>query len=115
MPGLSLRFEGAALFGLGVYLFTYFDEPWWLFALLFLVPDLSMLGYAGGARLGSWAYDIVHLEVWPIGLLIYALNGDHLLAGAIAGVWAAHIGIDRLLGFGLKYETDFKDTHLQHV
>jgi hypothetical protein len=26
-----------------------------------------------------------------------------------------HIGMDRALGFGLKYETDFKDTHLGRV
>jgi len=34
---------------------------------------------------------------------------------AISLIWIAHIGIDRVLGYGLKYPTAFKDTHLQKV
>jgi hypothetical protein len=88
---------------------------WWLFALLFLVPDLFMLGYLKNGKWGAAAYNLVHTLTGPLLLL-----GGGLVFGALqcipyALIWLAHLGIDRALGYGLKYPTFFKDTHLQHV
>jgi hypothetical protein len=83
-----------------------------MFALLFLVPDLSMIGYAGGARAGSITYNAIHTYVGPLLLGAYSLAGEHRTALSIALIWIAHIGFDRMLGYGLKYPTRFKDTHL---
>jgi hypothetical protein len=88
----------------------------WLFALpLLLLPDLSMVGYLGSPRLGSLTYNLFHN--WVIGLAVLGL-GAWLASDAvlIAGtVLIGHVGIDRLLGYGLKHTSGFKDTHLQRA
>ena len=85
---------------------------WWLFAALWLVPDLSMLGYLAGTCRGARIYNAVHSYVVPgvLALLGLVLHVEHALA--IALIWANHIGVDRLLGFGLKYSDGFGWTHL---
>ena len=86
-----------------------------MFAWLILVPDLSMLGYFIGPRWGARLYNAGHTYLSPA----VAWLALHLTAPAyalpIALIWAVHIGVDRLLGFGLKYETGFRDTHIGRV
>jgi hypothetical protein len=83
--------------------------------LLILAPDLSMVGYAAGNRAGAAAYDLVHTSAWPIAVGVAGVLADSGSAVAVALIWLAHIGLDRALGYGLKYATGFKDTHLQRV
>ncbi len=114
-PRWMLHTEGVAILGLALYFYHASRSSWWLFALLFLSPDLSMLGYLKNAKWGATAYNLVHTVTGPLLLL-----GAGLAVGApgcipYALIWLAHIGMDRALGFGLKYPTFFKDTHLQHV
>lgn len=111
-PRHLLRLEGLA--ALGVALTGYFSlgGPLWLLALLALAPDLSMLGYLAGPRVGSPAYNVVHTYTLPVAVGAVALWSDTRLALLVALVWAAHIGVDRLFGYGLKFETGFKHTHL---
>lgn len=82
-----------------------------MFALLFLAPDLSMLGYLAGPRLGGACYNAVHTYVAPAMLAAAAAVGGGQLY-RLALIWVAHIGLDRLVGYGLKYSTDFGMTHL---
>jgi hypothetical protein len=115
-PRLLLRAEGAAVFALSLVVYGHIDESWWLFLALFLVPDVSILLYFAVPRpYGAAIYNLVHTYVLPLALGIYGVAANVELAVAIALIWSGHIGIDRLLGFGLKYETDFKDTHLQRA
>ncbi len=114
-PRWVLHLEGASILGLTLYFYYAGHYSWWLFALLFLVPDLFMLGYLKDARWGSTAYNLVHTFVGPILLLAVAFLAPFSSCIPYALIWAAHIGFDRTLGFGLKYPTFFKDTHLQHV
>jgi hypothetical protein len=83
-----------------------------MFALFFLVPDLSMLGYLAGRRVGAACYNAGHSYLGPAALCAAgaALNAHGVLLAA--SIWAAHIGFDRMLGYGLKYGTGFGDTHL---
>ena len=83
--------------------------------LLFLSPDLFMLGYLKDAKWGATAYNLVHTLAGPILLLAIALVLPAAACIPYALIWLAHIGFDRMLGYGLKYPTFFKDTHLQHV
>ena len=83
-----------------------------MFVLLFLVPDMSMLGYLGDRRLGAAIYNLAHTYALPAVLAAYALHQSQPRALDIALIWIAHIGFDRLLGFGLKYQTAFRHTHL---
>ncbi len=110
-----LRLEGLVGFGLSTYGYSAANGTWGWFVVLFLTPDLSIIGYAANPRIGSLIYDLVHTYVTPAVLLGIGWFFPHhtvLLAGLLL---AAHIGLDRFLGFGLKYPTTFKDTHIQHV
>jgi hypothetical protein len=110
-PRLLLRLEGLALLVVTLALYYGIEGSWLMFGLLFLVPDLSLFGYLGSQRLGAAAYNLVHTEVFPLALGFAGIVLPHRLAGAVALIWLAHIGIDRLLGLGLKYPTTQKDTH----
>jgi hypothetical protein len=111
-PRPLLHLEGAAVFIASLRFYQHHHGSWLLFILLFLAPDLSMLGYIFNPRVGAITYNAVHTYVCPLALGGYALwNGQHLpLLWAL--IWIAHIGFDRMLGFGLKYPSRFKDTHL---
>jgi hypothetical protein len=114
-PGLLLRLEGATVLAVALLLYSRSGSSWLLFALLALAPDLSMLGYLGGAALGARAYNLFHIYPLPAALAVYGLLTGAPLALAIALIWFAHIGADRMLGFGLKYPTAFQDNHLSRV
>lgn len=110
-----LRLEGAVLFAASLVVFGETGQSWWWFAALFLWPDVAMLAYLRNARLGAALYNLVHTEVLPLAVAAAALHFH--LPGWIpfCAVWTAHIGWDRALGYGLKYPTFFKDTHLQRI
>ena len=111
-PRPLLHLEGAAV--LVVSVFTYHSDhgSWGLFALLFLMPDVSMVGYVANAQIGAAVYNAVHSYLGPLLLGAYSVSTDHRTALLLVLIWIAHIGLDRMPGFGLKYPTEFKDTHL---
>jgi hypothetical protein len=111
-PKVLLRLEGAALLATAVFICFALGVDWRLFALLFFFPDLSFLAYLAGPRAGAAAYNSVHTTSLPLvyGATAYWLGAPIILQIAI--IHLAHIGFDRALGFGLKYETAFGDTHL---
>lgn len=88
------------------------QHGWGFFALLFLVPDLSMVGYLVGPRIGAVAYNAVHAYVGPAALVGAAVLWLGPLWLAIALIWSAHIGFDRAVGYGLKLPAGFQYTHL---
>jgi hypothetical protein len=111
-PRVLLRLEGAlVLFG-AFALFGHLGGSWLWFAALFLVPDVSLLGYLAGPRFGAVVYNTGHSYVGPalLAALSFVLSAPVLLLGAT--IWAAHVGFDRMLGYGLKYGTRFSYTHL---
>jgi hypothetical protein len=112
IPRLLLRLEGAALLIVAVAMFWHRDGSWWLFAILILVPDLSFLGYFAGPRAGAVAYNAAHATLAPLALAMLGLIAATPTAIPIALIWLAHIGADRMLGYGLKYAAGFGFTHL---
>lgn len=88
------------------------EGGWLLFAALFLVPDVSMVGYLKDSRLGAVTYNAAHTYLGPAVLGAAAWWGGIPAAGHVAVVWSAHIGLDRLLGYGLKSPAGFHVTHL---
>lgn len=116
LPLRILRAEGFVLFaGALAAFFTALDEAWWLVPLLLLFPDLFMVGYARSSRVGAVLYNLAHSYPAPAVLGVLALVGDQPLWQAVALIWFAHIGMDRAAGYGLKYQTGFKDTHLGRI
>lgn len=122
------RVEGGLvfLFALALALMTNFDShglPWWAMLLLFFVPDLSFAGYLAGPKVGAVVYNLFHL--YPTGAVVFLVfmfgvpdvlglgpfsNGTPSLVFGF--LWIAHVGFDRMLGYGLKEPTGFQDTHL---
>ena len=109
---ILLFLEKLGLVGLSLFLFSQLDFAWWWYPLLFFAPDLSMLGYAAGPRIGAGVYNFVHHQ--GLAILLYLL-GFFLfipllqLAGAIM---LGHSAMDRVFGYGLKHSDSFQHTHL---
>jgi hypothetical protein len=114
-PRWLLHVEGAFLLFLTLVLYSQGHYRWWIYATLFLTPDLFMLGYLANVRVGSAFYNLAHTLAGPIILLVIGvlLPARQIIPYAL--IWLSHIGLDRMLGFGLKYPAFFKDSHLQRV
>jgi len=131
-PRAWLRLEGAAVLVTATVAYAQTGRGWLLYLLLFFVPDVSFAAYALGPRFGATVYNLLHSYAIPllgvgIGLVMRAggvgvhvdvhvpfLGSKDVSAIVVVGplIWLAHIGFDRMLGYGLKYPSDFKDTHL---
>lgn len=111
-PRALLRIEGLAVFIAALAVYFSLDGPLWLLAVLALAPDLSMAGYLAGPAIGSRVYNVFHTYTVPLVVAGAGVWTGTTLAVLVATVWAGHIGADRLVGYGLKYEDDFKHTHL---
>jgi hypothetical protein len=114
-PRVVLGLEGLAVLAAATAAYVVADGGWVLYAALFLVPDLGMLAYLAGPRAGAVGYGATHNYALPLGLVAagHALGAPTVLLVGL--IWVAHIGFDRLLGYGIKYGSGFRDTHLQRV
>lgn len=110
-----LRLEGVVVLGAAVAAYAQFGAGWGMFALLLLAPDLALLGYLAGPRAGAALYNAAHSYVGAVALLVLGVLAA--MSWAVAGglIWCAHIGLDRALGYGLKYGSDFGATHLGRI
>lgn len=115
LPRSLLHLEGVAVAVAALVIFFWAGHPWWLLLVLALAPDLAMAVYAAGPRMGAAAYDVVHTYALPVGLSAAGVVADSDAAVAVSLIWLTHIGVDRAIGYGLKYPSGFKDTHLQRV
>ena len=111
-PIAAQRIEGLVMLIAGIIAFSTTDVSWWWFVGLLLVPDFSMAGYLANPATGATLYNVGHSLLGPGLLLGWRWLGGPTAALAGAGIWIAHIGIDRLFGYGLKYSDDFTHTHL---
>lgn len=107
-----MRLEAACLFTLTLWAVNATHSSWTWFVALLLVPDVSIVGYTFGPRVGAVAYNVGHLFVWPVGLLIAGLSHHVPLATTAALSWIAHIAFDHAAGYGLKLPTGFEYTAL---
>ncbi len=114
-PAALLGVEGVVLLVLSVLLYRANGGGWLMFGVLLLAPDLSMLGYLAGPQVGAAIYNAFHTYAMPAVVGALGMIFASPVAMAVALIWFAHIGVDRTVGYGLKYPTSFKDTHLQRV
>ena len=110
-----LKLEGFALFVLSIFLFSQLPYPWWVYPLLFFVPDISMIGYARDTRVGAWIYNLVHHYGISIGLYLLGFFLGSLVLQLIGVILFGHSSLDRALGYGLKYPDAFTNTHLGRI
>lgn len=115
MNKIILHVEGLAVLLLSVYFYFDMGYSWILFIILLLSPDISMLGYLKDNKFGAILYNIFHTYFIPIGVIFCGIliHNDVLLMLSL--IWVAHIGMDRMVGYGLKYPTHFKDSHLNRI
>ena len=114
-PKALLHFEGAIVLVGGVLAYWHVGGNWLLFAVLLFAPDVGMLGYLANPRIGAAIYNLFHLLLWPAVLIFTGWFAGEPLALQVGLIWLCHLGLDHLAGYGFKYPTEFKDTHLQHV
>ncbi|HEX4039319.1 MAG TPA: DUF4260 family protein [Acidobacteriaceae bacterium] len=115
-PDVLLRLESLLVLSASVMVYRMtFHGPWWLLAVLFLAPDLSLAGYGaqGHARFAAMVYNTAHNYILPALLGGAGWHWGNLRAEQIAGIWIAHVAFDRVLGYGLKFPEGFKPTHIQ--
>lgn len=115
LPRALIAAEGLAAACAAIVLYFHLGFAWWLLLAFLLAPDLSALGYLSGPKVGAVTYDAAHTYALPLTLATAGALTDANLVTGIGLIWLTHIGIDRALGYGLKYPTSFKNTHLQRI
>jgi len=110
-----LRLEGFVVLVVATLAYIELDASWWVFAILFLAPDLSMSGYLAGPRVGAAFYNAAHFYGLPLALAAFGVFMSVPNGLAIGLIWTAHIGFDRALGYGLKYAEGFGASHLGRI
>ena len=107
-----LKLEELAMFGLGIWALYFFNAEWWYYPLLLLGPDISMIGYAGGNKMGAFLYNLFHHKGVAIVIFILGFLLRDMIIQLTGIVLFGHSSMDRLFGYGLKLKEGFKYTHL---
>ncbi len=107
-----LRLEDAAIAVFAAVLFLMTGFAWWWLGVLFLVPDVSMVGYAASPRVGAAVYNVVHHRAIAVGFYCLGVLLRQPVLLAAGSLLLFHSSVDRVLGYGLKYPSSFGDTHL---
>ncbi|MDA2238823.1 MULTISPECIES: DUF4260 domain-containing protein [unclassified Bacillus cereus group] len=110
-----VHFEGLVVFIAAIYAYSLYEFSWIIFFLFLLAPDLSMLAYGINNHVRANIYNLFHTYIISILIVIIGAYFKIDIVIMIGLIWTAHIGMDRMFGYGLKYETDFKDTHIQRL
>jgi hypothetical protein len=110
-----LKLEELLMFALGIYLFSLLDFSWWCFVALFLTPDIGMLGYFLGNRIGAVSYNLFHHKGLAIFIYLMGIMLSLPLCQLAGIILFSHASFDRIMGYGLKYNKGFKFTHLGEI
>lgn len=110
-----LKLEEAAMLGLSIYALSFLDAAWWWYLVLFLGPDISMIGYAAGNRIGAISYNLFHHKGIAVAVFATGWLLNDVLIQRSGIVLFGHSSMDRLFGYGLKYSNGFKFTHLGEI
>ncbi len=111
-PRLWLRLDGLVLFIATIFLFVGQHQKWWIYLVLLFVPDIFMLGYLKDTRIGAFFYNLGHSYLAPSAVIFLGWHQHRPLTLSIGLIWLGHVGMDRFFGYGLKYDSSFKHTHL---
>jgi len=110
-----LRLEGLCVLVAASIAYSKFGLGWGTFALFFLTPDISFLGYLAGLKVGAVSYNLAHSYIGAVTCLAAGVVVSAPTILCIGLIWCAHIGFDRALGYGLKYPDGFGFTHLGRI
>lgn len=110
-----LKLEELAMFILGIFMYGLLGYEWWWFLVLILLPDLGMFGYAFGSKLGALSYNLFHHKGLAILFYFAGIFFSISVIQLIGVILFSHASMDRIFGYGLKYENGFKYTHLGEI
>lgn len=107
-----LKFEELGQFILSILLFAQLDYVWWIFPVCILLPDISMFGYLLNSKIGAWIYNVFHHKL--LGVIVFCIGFyvEYNLVSLVGVILFGHSAMDRIFGYGLKFEDNFKNTHL---
>lgn len=112
---MLLKLEELAMFLLGIYAFAHLNFAWWWFVILLLAPDIGMLGYLFGNKIGALCYNSFHHRGVAILFFLIGIYFENPVLQLCGIMLFSHAAMDRIFGYGLKYETGFKFTHLGEI
>lgn len=112
---LMLNIEGLAVAVFSVLAFFYLGGVWWIFVVGFFAIDVSMIGYVWNNKIGAFVYNFFHIYPWSLVLIFLGMFMGELIYTQLGFVWMFHIGLDRAVGYGLKYSKGFNETHLKRL
>ena len=110
-----IQLEELAMFLLSIYLFSTLSFAWWWFPALILIPDLSMLGYLAGNKVGAISYNFFHHKALAIGVYIFGCYLQNEIIQLTGIILFGHSSMDCFFGYGLKTFAGFKSTHLGEI
>lgn len=111
----SIKLEESAMFILGIFLFSTLGFEWYWFPVLILLPDISMIGYAFGNKIGAYSYNFFHHKAVAAAAYLLGVYLNNSTIQLIGIILFSHSAMDRIFGYGLKYTTSFHDTHLGKI
>ncbi|MEO9891670.1 DUF4260 domain-containing protein [Aurantibacter sp.] len=110
-----IKLEEFLLFIFGIYLFNLLDYQWWWFLVLLLTPDIGMLGYLINNKVGAFSYNLFHHRALAVIFYLLGIYLSEPILQLIGVMLFSHIAMDRIFGYGLKYDKGFKFTHLGEI
>lgn len=111
----TLKLEELALFILGIVAFSQLQFAWWWFLILLLTPDIGMLGYLFGNKAGAFCYNLFHHRGIAVLVYLFGVYFKMEILQLTGIILFSHSAMDRIFGYGLKYEKGFKFTHLGEI
>ena len=110
-----LKLEELGQFLFAILLFSQMDYAWWIFPACLLLPDLSMVGYIFNPKSGAWLYNLFHHKLVAILVLIIGFWMDDSAVTLAGIILFGHAAMDRIFGYGLKFQDHFNHTHLGRI
>lgn len=107
-----LQLEEAAMFGFCIYALSIFQVDWWVYLILILGPDLSMIGYMAGNSIGAFSYNLFHHKAIAVAVFVTGFILKIECIQVMGIILFGHSSMDRMFGYGLKLKEGFKHTHL---
>lgn len=107
-----IRLEELAMLALSIFALNYLGVEWWVYFILALGPDISMLGYLAGNKVGAACYNLFHHKGIGIALFVVGFIYNDWLLQVTGIILFGHASMDRMFGYGLKLADGFKFTHL---
>jgi len=110
-----LKLEELLMFVFGLYLFSLLSYEWWWFLVLLFVPDIGMLGYVLNPKIGAICYNLSHHKGLALGIYLLGVYLSISLCQLLGSILFAHAAMDRIFGYGLKFDKGFTYTHLGEI